>query len=31
MKATVLSPTLNKMQGQAANQDKIFEKYVSDK
>ena len=31
MKATVLSPTLNKMQGQATNQDKIFEKHVSDK
>lgn len=31
MKASVLSPTLNKMQGQAANQDKIFAKHVSDK
>jgi len=31
MKASVLSPTLSKMQGQAANQEKIFAKHVSDK
>lgn len=31
MKASVLSPALNKIQEQAANQEKIFAKHISDK